>query len=229
MSVIALVPSAGSGRRMTNDKDNKPFLELKGKPLLFYVLSRLEESTLVDAVTLIVKEKYIEEAKRAAEKFGMSKVTSVISGGETRSESVANGLASIKANEDDIILIHDGVRPFLKEEAIRSVVGSARKYGGAVLAVPCTSTIKKVTGEGVIEKTVDRKVLWEAQTPQAFRYDIIKKAYERFEGSDATDDSSFVERLGNKVCIVPGDKKNIKVTVPEDLKLAEAMLGAQEL
>ena len=224
MSVTALIPSAGSGRRMFNGRDDKPFLELKGKPLLSYVLSVLESSELIDSVVVIAKEKYVIEAKKVVESCEAGKVVDVIPGGETRTQSVRNGLAKIKAADDDIVLIHDGVRPFLTESAISATVEAARQYGASVLGVPCTSTIKKVTGEDVIDETVDRTVLWEAQTPQAFRYGVINNAYGEFEGTDATDDSSFVERLGIKVRIVPGDRNNIKVTVPEDLMLAEAIL-----
>ena len=227
MSVIALVPSAGSGQRMNNSRDDKPFLELNGKPLIFHVLSGLENSKLVDQIILIVKENYIEEARGIVSKYALRKVACVIPGGKTRSHSVANGLAKVEAGDDDIILVHDGARPLLKEKNIQDVVDSARKCGAAVLGIPCTSTIKKVTEENIIEKTVDRKVLWEAQTPQAFRFDIIKEAYKDFEELGVTDDSGLVEKSGKKVHIVPGDKNNIKVTVPEDLKLAEAILDAE--
>ncbi|MGB2630785.1 MAG: 2-C-methyl-D-erythritol 4-phosphate cytidylyltransferase [Candidatus Omnitrophota bacterium] len=224
MRVRAIIPSAGSGRRMSNKRDDKPFLELKNRPLIFYALSSLEKSGLIDDVILVVKEKYIREAQQAVDKYGLKKVTGIVPGGATRTKSVVNGLKKIKAADDDIILIHDGARPFLTEKSIRSVVEEARRSGAAILGIPCTSTVKKVANGGIIEGTVDRSALWEAQTPQAFRYGIIRKAYERFEESDATDDSSFVERLGAEVRIVPGDKKNIKVTVPEDLALAEAIL-----
>jgi 2-C-methyl-D-erythritol 4-phosphate cytidylyltransferase len=228
MSVTALIPSAGSGNRMSNGRDDKPFLELKGKPLLSYVLSVLERSELIDSIIVIAKEKYVAEAKKVVENCGAGKVADVIPGGETRTQSVRNGLANIKADDDDIVLIHDGVRPFLTEGAISATVEAAREHGASVLGVPCTSTIKKVTGEDVIDETVDRTVLWEAQTPQAFRYGMIKKAYGSFEDADATDDSSFVERLGIKVRVVPGDRNNIKVTVPEDLMLAEAILETKK-
>ncbi|MGD2279084.1 MAG: 2-C-methyl-D-erythritol 4-phosphate cytidylyltransferase [Candidatus Omnitrophota bacterium] len=227
MSVIALVPSAGSGQRMNNSKDDKLFLELKGRPLLVHVLSGLQGSRLVDRIILIVKESYVGEAGRLVDEYAISKVADIIPGGETRAHSVANGLARVEAGDNDIILVHDGARPFLKEQNIQDVVDSARQYGAAVLGVPCTSTIKKVTEKNIIERTVDRRVLWEAQTPQAFRFGIIKEAYKDFEGLGVTDDSGLVEKLGKKVCIVPGDRNNIKVTVPEDLKLAEAILDAE--
>jgi 2-C-methyl-D-erythritol 4-phosphate cytidylyltransferase len=227
MRVTALVPSAGSGNRMVSGKDDKPFLELKGKPLLFYTLFRLEGSALIDDIQLVVKEKYIGQAKRLVEKYAIRKVSGIICGGETRAQSVANGLAETKAADDDIILIHDGVRPFLTEPAIQALIDSAKQYGAAILAVPCTSTIKKVREEGVVEKTVDRKSLWEVQTPQVFKCKIIREAYRKFQDKSSTDDSCLVERLGNKVHIVPGDRSNIKVTVPEDILLAEAILETQ--
>lgn len=227
MKVIALVPSAGSGRRMSGQRDDKPFLRLKDKPLLYYVLSSLERTRIVDSIILVAKGKYLEEAGSIVKEYGISKVSEIIPGGETRSASVKNGLNKIKASDEDIVLIHDGVRPFLTEDAIRQTVEAAKEHGASVLGIPCTSTIKKVSECGFIEETTNRNILWEAQTPQAFRYGVIKEAYEKCEGQSATDDSCFVERLGIKVQMVPGDKNNIKVTVPEDLILAEAILGAR--
>ncbi len=226
MSVIALIPAAGSGSRLEREKDDKPFLELGGKPVLVYVLSCFDRAGIVDDVKLIVKEKYIEKAKLLIAEFGIRKVTDVISGGDSRTRSVANGIDAIDAADEDIILIHDGARPFVAEDIISAAVESALLYGAAVAGIPCAATIKKVDEKGIIEDTPDRSPLWEAQTPQAFRYGIIKEAYRKFEGQEATDDSCFVERMGHKVRVVKGDGKNIKITVPADLVLAEAILAS---
>jgi 2-C-methyl-D-erythritol 4-phosphate cytidylyltransferase/2-C-methyl-D-erythritol 2,4-cyclodiphosphate synthase len=228
MKVIALVPSAGSGNRMASGKDDKPFLELRGKPLLFYALSCLNVSGSIDEVILIVKKKYLDQARRLVDEYGFSKVTDVIPGGETRTESVSKGLARADAEEGDIVLIHDGARPFLNDAAIRDIVGSAEQYGAAVLGVSCKSTIKKVNKEGIIEKTVDRTNLWEAQTPQAFKYGVIKKAYDKFSGESATDDSCFAEYIGEKVHMVEGNAENIKVTTQSDMDMADAILGKEK-
>ena len=224
MKVFAIVASAGSGVRMDPAKDDKPFLTLEGKPLLYHTLSRIDASDAVDDITLIVKEKYITEAKGLVADNDIKKVRRIVPGGETRAQSVKNGLDAIKAQDSDIVLIHDGARPFLTDEMLRSVTRAAGERGAAVVGMPLTSTIKEVGGEDLVEDTVDRTKLWEAQTPQAFRYGLIKRAYEDAAYSNATDDASLVERTGHKVAMVEGSRRNIKVTVPEDIALAEALL-----
>jgi len=221
--VFAIVPSAGSGTRLDPEKDDKPFFRIGGRPLLWYALMQLENASSVDEVVLIIKEKYLTEAREMVSEHGLKKVKHVVSGGDSRMRSVANGLASIEASGDDIILVHDGARPFLTSEMIQAAVEGARNYGAAVAGLALTSTVKKVGKDASVAGTVDRSGLWEAQTPQAFRYDVLKRAYERADAT-ATDDAYLVERSGQRVMMVPGSKRNIKVTVPEDINLAEAIL-----
>lgn len=220
-----MVVAAGSGSRMASGKDDKPFIELCGCPLVCYSLEKLEKSPLVDSVTLVVKERYIGHARDLVAKYGFKKVASVIAGGATRTDSVRTGLAAVKAEDLDILVIQDGARPFIREDMIVSSVEAAKRYGAAVVGVPCVATIKEVGGDGAINATPDRSRMWEAQTPQVFRCDVIRTAYEKFPKGEATDDSAMVERMGHKVMMVEGSRDNIKVTVAEDLAVAEAILG----
>jgi 2-C-methyl-D-erythritol 4-phosphate cytidylyltransferase len=225
MKIIALVPAAGSGDRMGGGTDDKPFFELGGKPVLAHVLERLDASADVDKIVLIVKDKYVERAKKAVSEYAIKKVTDVIAGGKTRTESVSRGIAASGARDGDLILIHDGARPFVTGAVISKAVEAAKSSGAAVAGIPCSATIKNVNGDRVIEGTPDRSGLWEAQTPQVFRADLIREAYNSGNKREATDDSSMVERLGHKVSMVEGSRYNIKITVLEDLELAETILG----
>ncbi len=225
MKTIALVPAAGSGDRMGGSGDDKPFMELAGKPVLAHVLERLDASENVDEIVLIVKDKYVERAKETVSERAIKKVIGVIAGGKTRAESVSRGIAACGARDGDLILIHDGVRPFVTGTVICKAIEAAKSSGAAVAGIPCSATIKNVNDDRVIESTPDRSGLWEAQTPQVFRADLIKKAYSSGGSREATDDSSMVERLGHKVSMVEGSRYNIKITVPEDLDLAETILG----
>jgi 2-C-methyl-D-erythritol 4-phosphate cytidylyltransferase len=229
MKVIALVPAAGSGERMAQGRDDKPFLEIQGKPVLLHVLSRLSAACRIDKIVLVVKEKYLQAAKELVSREGLEKVTDVIAGGKTRTQSVQNGIQAANAEDDDLILIHDGVRPFITDQIILQAVETAAITGAAVVGVPCASTIKKVTGDLLVEGTPVRSELWEAQTPQVFRAKVIKEAYDADDGTDATDDSCLVERIGHKVSMVKGTRDNIKITVFEDIRLAEAILEKAEV
>lgn len=224
MKVYAIVAAAGSGTRMASGRDNKTFIELGGKPLLHYALSAFEKSPCVHSVTVAVKKSYIDEARTLVITGGFTKVVSVVAGGETRTQSVRNALAATPAVDGDIVMIHDGARPFLTESMIRTATEAAHEFGAAVVGVPCTATIKEVAPGNLIKGTPERSSMWEAQTPQAFRFDVIRKAYERFAGEDATDDSAFVERMGLEVRMVEGSRQNIKITTPEDIVAAEAIL-----
>jgi 2-C-methyl-D-erythritol 4-phosphate cytidylyltransferase len=224
MKVIALVPAAGSGERMALGRDDKPFLQIQGKPVLLHVLSRLNASGRIDEIVLVVKEKYLREAEKMVAKEGLDKVKGIVPGGDTRSQSVKNGIAQAGARDEDLILIHDGVRPFVTDKLITQAVEAALSTGAAVVGVPCASTIKKVSGDLTVESTPARSGLWEAQTPQVFRAEIIRKAYDADYGTGATDDSCLVERIGHKVSMVKGTRDNIKITVPEDVRLAEAIM-----
>jgi 2-C-methyl-D-erythritol 4-phosphate cytidylyltransferase len=162
------------------------------------------------------------------ERYGFTKVRAIVPGGKERQNSVLNGLRAIDGTEEDaIILIHDGVRPIITRHILEHAVATAREYDGALVAVPAKDTVK-VVENGIVKDTPPRETIWLAQTPQAFRYGVIRAAHEMAdaEGFLGTDDASLVERMGNEVHIVIGDYRNIKITTPEDLVLAEAFLKA---
>lgn len=221
MRATCIVPSAGKGKRLSS-KENKPFISLKGKPLLLYTLKALEKCKVINEIIVVVSPDKIKTCKKLIKKYGISKVSVVVAGGRKRFNSVKNGLKKIK--EADFILIHDGVRPFIEESTIKKVLRAARRYGAALCATPLKQTLKIINKNSFIKNTPKRSTLWEAQTPQAFKKDLILKAYKNATSHDATDDSSLVEKMGRKVKIIKGSYRNIKITTPEDLALAEILL-----
>jgi len=226
MKVIALVPAAGMGKRM-GAEINKQYLLLAGKPILAHTLQIFEDASSFDDIYLIVPEAEIPYCREhVVERYGLAKVRRIVAGGAERQQSVMNGLKAMAgADDDDVVLIHDGVRPLISPLLLERAVEKAREYDGALVAVPVKDTIK-VVKDGIVSETPLREELWLAQTPQAFRYSVIMAAHEiaaakRYLG---TDDASLVERMGKEVHIVMGDYRNIKITTPEDLVLAEAFL-----
>jgi 2-C-methyl-D-erythritol 4-phosphate cytidylyltransferase len=161
--------------------------------------------------------------------YGFAKVRAIVPGGKERQHSVINGLRAMAGSvaDDDVVLIHDGVRPLVPLPVVEAAIATAIAHDGGLVAVPAKDTIK-VAIDGIVNDTPPREILWLAQTPQAFRYGVIRDAHERAEADRflGTDDASLLERLGKKVHIVPGDYRNIKITTPEDLILAEAFLKA---
>lgn len=228
MKVVAIVPSAGESKRMGEKKE---FLLLGDRPILARTLKPLEDHPQISEIILVVDEKSIEKCKREiVEKYGFKKVKEVVVGGEERQDSVYNGLKRVD-KDCDIVLIQDGARPFLTEDLITKSIEGAEKHKAAVVAVPCVDTIKFARKENNMAlETLDREYLWMAQTPQTFRYVMILKAYEKAgeENSKGTDDASLVERMNQPVKIVRGSYDNIKITTPQDLILAEAILAKKE-
>lgn len=225
MSVTVLIPAAGTGSRM-GCSGNKQYLALADRPILAHTLLLFENHRAVDHILVISPREEIAFCRNeVVERYGFKKVRQVVAGGAERQDSVRNGLLACNAGAEDIILIHDGVRPFLPAEKIDRVIAVAGEVGGGVVGVPVKDTIKEVEG-GRIAATPDRRRLWQAQTPQAFPYRIIREAHDaawrqNFRG---TDDASLVERLGWPVAMVEGSYRNIKITTPEDLVLARAFL-----
>lgn len=226
MSVSAIIPAAGTGERMGLKKQ---FIELLGRPLIYYTLLPFEESELIDDVILVVGIDDTDRIKKLIEQSGFKKVKKIIIGGKERQDSVYNGIKAISSS-CKYVLIHDGARPLVTREIISSVATEVNLHKAVVVGIPSKDTVKSVSDEGFIKETLDRGSVWLIQTPQIFSYDIIKKAYERaFKiGYIATDDSRLVERLGQKVKIVKGSYENIKVTTPEDIVFAEAILRKRQ-
>ena len=225
MKTIALIPSAGSGSRM-GTKAKKPYLSLLDKPILAHTLLAFEQCPLINEVVLIVAEDEIDYCKISiVEPFKIRKVNKIIAGGPKRQDSVWEGLKTL--NDDcELVMIHDGVRPFVSQEILKKSVHETAKSGATVVAVPVKDTIKIMSKKAEVLETIDRSRIWAVQTPQTFARDILKRAYKKtFEdGFYGTDDASLVERLGVKVKIIPGSYDNMKITTPGDLTLGEAIL-----
>jgi 2-C-methyl-D-erythritol 4-phosphate cytidylyltransferase len=230
MRVIALIPAAGMGRRM-NAGINKQYLKLDGMPIVARTIEVFDEAPFVDDIYVITPEDEIPFCREhVVDKYSYIKVRDVVPGGKERQNSVMNGLRAIRSPEPgDIVVIHDGVRPFITVAIIEQSIEAARTHGGAVVAVPAKDTIK-IVRDNIVRETPPRETLWQAQTPQTFRYDIIMHAHERAEaeGFLGTDDSSLVERVGGTVALVMGDYRNIKITTPEDMQLAHSILDSFE-
>jgi 2-C-methyl-D-erythritol 4-phosphate cytidylyltransferase len=220
MKVSAIIPAAGLGIRMGSNIP-KQFLLLDGKPILHHTLSVLDQCSIVDEVILVVSKKEIAMVQQQI-RDSHPKVTKVIMGGKERQDSVSNGLQSLDS-ETDIVVVHDGVRPFVSPDLIRETVEAARDFGAAISAIPVIDTIKKVNPEGLVERTVDRSGLWRVQTPQTFQVSLLKEALEKAQADNfyGTDESSLIEYLGREVKVIPGSEFNIKITRSEDLVLGE--------
>jgi len=213
--VTAIVVGAGSGSRMGADK---AFLDLAGQPVIAWPVEVLQRNTQVDEIILVLHKNRLDGGKSLADKKGWSKVTVICAGGDLRQDSVRNGLGGV--GECELVLIHDAARPFLTDKLVDEGIKAARSTGSAAAAVPVTDTIKQVDDDRILAATLTRSRLMAVQTPQVFRYKILKEAYGSLEG-EVTDDASAVERIGFKVELYAGDYANIKITTREDLALAE--------
>jgi len=221
---IAIIAAAGSGTRMASDRP-KQFLLLAGTPVIFHTLQPFEECDQIDELVVVLPAEESAGFLSMAGKFGLRKFARVVPGGATRAESVKRGLLSIRSATAEIVAVHDGVRPFVTVDEISATVAAAKSEGAAILVAPVTDTIKQIDDHSVV-KTLDRGLLRRALTPQCFRYDLLRDAYQRADVNDAslTDESALVEQLGHRVSIVEGSSRNIKITTAEDLVIAEALL-----
>lgn len=202
---------------------NKQYLEISGKPILVHTLELFDRSDVISEVYLIVPEDDCPYACEIVDGMRFMKPVKVIPGGRERQDSVRNGLNSIY--KCDIVMVHDGVRPFVTEEILNRSIEETVRHGATVVAVPAKDTIKSVDENMNVIETLERRKLWQVQTPQTFKYEIIKEAFERayHDNFYGTDDASLVERVGHKVHIVPGSYQNIKITTPDDMIYAEAI------
>lgn len=221
---IAIIAAAGTGSRMASDKP-KQFLQLAGTPIIFHTLKPFELCESIQEVIVVLPAEESAAFLAQAGKQGLRKLARVVPGGATRADSVKRGLLAIRAATAEIVAVHDGVRPFVTVEEIDNTVAAAARDGAAILATPVTDTIKLVEG-GAVVKTLERRHLRQALTPQCFRYELLRQAYEQADVNDPslTDESALVERLGHKVTIVEGSARNIKITTPHDLLIAETFL-----
>ena len=235
MYVTAIVLAAGKGVR-SKSKLPKPLIKINSKPIIICCLEILSEHPYIKDIILVVNSGNSRDIIKILKRYRIKKIKKVVLGGKRRQDSVGNGLSAIDTRTD-LVLIHDGVRPFIDKETISRVIKEAKKSGAAIVGVPVKATIKKVScaagypvkRQFMVEGTLNRNNLWEVQTPQVFRKDLILRAYGKFKDTDVTDDASLVEKLGVKVAVIPGSYNNIKITTPEDLILAEAIAKAPDL
>jgi len=232
--VSAIVLAAGRSTRM-GGLGKKPYLELAGKPILAHTLTVFQASPLVDKILVVAAEGDEQNCiQNVIIPYGIDKADQVVTGGDTRQESVFNGLQKLgaRASCPHLVVIHDGVRPFVTEEMIKDTLESASDWGAATVAVPVKDTIKEANGANFVVKTLDRQRLWAIQTPQAFKYDIILQAHlhARENHIKVTDDASLIEQLGtHRVKLVMGTYENIKLTTPSDLVTARSILEQGKL
>ena len=219
--VTAVIVAAGSGTRM-GGKVKKQFLSLFGRPVLAHTIEAVEKCSLVNTIIIVTNEDDILTVKDIISSAGCEKVSSIVTGGAKRAISVYKGLCEVPENTE-IVLIHDGVRPVVPEALIENVIMDAREHGAAALGVKIKDTIKTVDKNGFISETLDREAMVAIQTPQCFKYDIIKKAYESFP-ENATDDCMLVEKLGVRVKVTEGSYSNIKLTTKEDMAILSALI-----
>jgi len=240
MKVFVIIPAAGLGTRMapvSSAKDPKPhlskqFTELAGTPILIHTLRRFAAVDEVSEIWIALRENEMESFRERLQKetdAAPRKKIELVLGGEHRQQSVEHALNAITAGPDDVVLVHDAVRPLVTSEIIRQVIAAARKYGAAIAGLPAVDTVKQVdrTAEGaIIKATIPRASIVLAQTPQGFRYELIKKVFEEAsaDGFTGTDEASLAERAGHDVAVVMGSPKNIKITNPGDMELAEFYL-----
>jgi 2-C-methyl-D-erythritol 4-phosphate cytidylyltransferase len=227
MRTVAIIPAAGSGNRMNRDV-SKQYLALAGKPILVCTLEVFEASPLVDALLVVVPSQDVVSLRTdILAPWNLKKVAGIIPGGKERQDSVRAGIEALDGDAE-LVIIHDSVRPFITSELIESCIRAAAAEGAATVGVPVKDTVKEVGPDGRILRSCDRSLLWLTQTPQAFRRDIIENAHRAAvrDGFTGTDDASLVERLGISVRMIRGDYGNIKITTPEDLVIAEALLAA---
>ena len=230
MNTDAVIVSAGKGHRFM-EGPKKKFYFLGGKPILAHTLDKFETCPLIRSILLVVGQEDMDYClKEVIEKYKFKKVSQIVPGGKRRQESVKNGMDALPKDED-IVVIHDGVRPFVTKTMIEDSIHSAVRYGAVILAMPVKDTIKMSNPDGTVLETLDRESLWQIQTPQTFQAKVIKEAYHRAteDGFVGTDDASLVERLGVKVHILPGSYANIKITTQEDLLLANLFLKMKSL
>jgi len=241
MNVSAIIPAAGLGTRMAaagptkarKSTPSKQFTDLAGTPILIHTLRRFMSVPSISRIYVALRRVEIDDFRtRLQNEFEdvWRNDPQLIEGGENRQHSVANALAAIHASSDDIVLVHDAVRPFVTQAIIHEVIAAAKRYGAAIAGLPAVDTVKQVdrTAEGaLITATIPRERVVLAQTPQGFRYSVLKKAFDEAstDGFVGTDEASLVERSGHQVAVVMGALRNIKITTPSDLELAEFFLN----
>ncbi|MBC7344167.1 MAG: 2-C-methyl-D-erythritol 4-phosphate cytidylyltransferase [Clostridia bacterium] len=228
-AVGTIIVAAGKGRRVGSDVP-KQYLRVAGRPVLAWSLIFFEQRPEVESIVVVIAPEDADYCREVMLGHNFTKVAAVVPGGETRQQSVLNGLFALPASKSELVAVHDAARPFLDGRLFERLVRAGREFGAAVPALPVRETLKATDPEGFVRSTVPRDSLVATQTPQIFDRELLSIAHlsAREEGFQGTDDASLVEHLGWKVKVVPGDPRNIKITYPEDIVLAEAFLAASE-
>ncbi len=226
MRTLAIILAGGAGKRM-GASTNKQFLLLDKKPIIVHTLQTFDECRSVDSIYLVVNQKDLPVIQEEIlEAYRFNKLTKIVVGGRLRQDSVRNGLEAIEG-PCDIVVIHDGARPFVPPAFIEKGIYLMEMFDAIIPALPVKDTIKVISKEGFVVKTLERDSLWHVQTPQTFKYELITKAYR--EGASKKvfgyDDATFIEMMGKKVKVIEGSPYNIKITTPEDLAIAKGMLS----
>jgi 2-C-methyl-D-erythritol 4-phosphate cytidylyltransferase len=233
MRVFVILPAAGLGTRMAAGHNApaapKQFLELAGMPILIHSLRAFDQVPQVSAMYVSVRDNEHERVEAQVSEYGFSNKVRIVTGGDTRQESVANALNALDCDDDDIVLVHDAVRPLIDTATIARTIEAVEKQNAAIVGLPATDTIKQVerTAHGaIITATIPREYIVQAQTPQGFRCGLLKRAFAEAtaDGFVGTDEASIVERAGSRVAVVAGSATNLKITQPGDLDLAEFYL-----
>lgn len=224
-NVCCIVAAGGSGTRMGADK-NKLLLSLCDIPVIAHTLLKLQKSEYIGEIIISAKEEDILEINDIASVFEITKLKAIVRGGKTRAESIMSAICEI-SEDIDFVAVHDGARPLVSEKTIENTVLSAEEFGASACGVKPKCTLKRDDGNGFVGETVDRDTIYEIQTPQVFKKELFLKAYDTDSEilEKATDDCSLVERLGVKIKICDGEYSNIKITTPEDILIAEAILN----
>jgi 2-C-methyl-D-erythritol 4-phosphate cytidylyltransferase len=232
MQVFVILPAAGLGTRMAGPQP-KQFLALDGAPILIHSLRAFAAAPRVTAIYVAVRASEIERVQAQIAEFGFTDRVKVVEGGEKRQDSVSNALAALPAQPDDVVLVHDAVRPLIDAATIERTIDAVLQHGAAIVGLPAIDTIKQVerTAHGaIITSTIPREFIVLAQTPQGFRYDLLKSAFAEAAADEfvGTDEASIVERAGHPVAVVHGSPVNLKITQPGDLELAEFYLSQRK-
>lgn len=225
---VAIIPAAGSGSRF-GGQIPKQFLEVAGAPILWHTIKRFAGCADIGAIVVALAPERLPDFQARSATAQLGKPVRFVEGGAERSDSIFNALNAAAELNPEIVAVHDAVRPFVTSGQISAVIAKAAEIGAAILALPATDTIKEVEN-GLIQRTIDRRRIWRAQTPQAFRYELLRRANDEARAAGlssalTTDDALLVERLGVPVAVVEGSPHNLKITTPEDLLLAEQLFA----
>ena len=226
--VIAIIVAAGKSIRM-NATVRKQYQPVAGFPIVVHTLKAFDSCQMIDEICLVIPEEDLEFCRnQIVSPANLKKNIYLVAGGPKRQDSVYNGLKAI-GTDSCLVVIHDGVRPFITHDQLEACINGAKKHGACILGIPAYDTLKHVSSTGTIVDTLERDTIWLAQTPQAFRYDLITKAHEvaREQNFTATDDAALVEQMGLEVKILTGSRENIKITNQQDLKLARILFESQ--